>query len=205
MRQTQRNFCCDVTVLCSAECWTDHKLLKAQLRLQASTKMSQKQSRKRYAVSALRSESIQARYNEAVREEVGAGWKNEAGGLQKWETIRDGLVMAVKKTIGYEKRKQPDWFKDNETTLQKHIDKCNLLFKKWLGTQHHSDRQRYVVYTEKTGGIRSEVSQERMVSGKSKRSGDRNDERGSWTRCMERHKRHSEGKKWYAASETKSD
>ena len=29
--------------------------------------------------------------------------------------------MAVKKTLGYEKRKQPDWFKDNEL-LQKHID-----------------------------------------------------------------------------------
>ena len=141
MRQTQINFCCDVTVLRSAECWTDHKLLRAQLRLQASTKMLQKPSRKRFAVSMLRSESTQARYNEAVREEVGAGWKNESGRLQKWETFRDGLVMAAKKTLGYEKRKQPDWFKDNETILQKHIDKRNLLFNKWLGTQHHSDRQ----------------------------------------------------------------
>ena len=113
MRQTQRNFCCDVTVLRSAECWTDHKLLRAQLRLQVSTKMSQKPSRKRFAVSMLCSESTQARYNEAVREEVGAVWKNEAGRLQKWETFRDGLVMAAKKTLGYEKRKQPDWFKEN--------------------------------------------------------------------------------------------
>ena len=115
MRQTQRNFCCDVTVMHSAECWTDHKLLRAQLRLQALTKMSRKPSRKRFAVSVLRSESTQARYNEAVREEVGAGWINEAGRLQKWETFRDGLVMAVKKALGYGKRKQPDWFKDNET------------------------------------------------------------------------------------------
>ena len=72
MRQTQRNFCCDVTVLHSAECRTDHKLLRAQLRLQVSTKVSRKPSRKRFAVSALRSESTQARYNEAVKEEIGA-------------------------------------------------------------------------------------------------------------------------------------
>ena len=40
MRQAQRKFCCDVMVLRSAECWTDHKLLRAQLRLQTpSTKV----------------------------------------------------------------------------------------------------------------------------------------------------------------------
>ena len=31
MRQRQRHMCCDVTVLRTADCWTDHKLLRAQL------------------------------------------------------------------------------------------------------------------------------------------------------------------------------
>ena len=34
MRQKQRSWCCDVSVLRSADCWTDHKLLRAQMRLQ---------------------------------------------------------------------------------------------------------------------------------------------------------------------------
>ena len=33
MRQKQRSWCCDVSVLRSADCWTDHKLLCAQMRL----------------------------------------------------------------------------------------------------------------------------------------------------------------------------
>ena len=45
MRQAQKKFCCDVTVLRSAECWTDHKLLRALLRLQASAKVTQTPSR----------------------------------------------------------------------------------------------------------------------------------------------------------------
>ena len=53
-------------------------------------------------------------------------------------------MNAVESTLGHEKRNQPDWFKENETILWKHIDKLNLLFSKWLRTQHHSDRQRYV-------------------------------------------------------------
>ena len=144
MRQAQRKFCCDVTVLRSAECWTDHKLLRAQLRLRTpSTKVARVPSRKRFAVSALRSETTTARYKEAIREEIG-DWRSEATGLQKWEAIRDGLMNAAETTLGHQKRNQPDWFKENETILRKHIDKRNLLFSKWLRTQHQSDRQRYV-------------------------------------------------------------
>ena len=143
MRQAQRKLCCGVTVLQSAECWTYHKLLRAQLRLQtSSTKVVRVPSRKRFAVSALHSETTRVRYNEAIREEIG-DW-SEATGLQKWEAIRDVLVNAAETTLGHEKRNQPDWFKENETILRKHIDKCNLLFSKWLRTQHHSGRQRYV-------------------------------------------------------------
>ena len=114
------------------------------MRLQTpSTKVVRVPSRKRFAVSALRSETTRVRYNEAIREEIG-DWRSEVTGLQKWEAIRDGLVNAAETTLGHEKRNQPDWFKENETILRKHIDKRNLLFSKWLRTQHHIDRQQYV-------------------------------------------------------------
>ena len=46
--------------------------------------------------------------------------------------------------LGWERRKQPDWFPENIITLSEAISKCNRLFSKWLSTQHHRDRQRYV-------------------------------------------------------------
>ena len=109
MRRAQMKFCCDATVLHSAECWTDHKLLRAQLRLQApSTKVAQVPSRKRFVVSALCSEITQTRYNEAIKEEIGEDWQSEASGLRKWETIRDNVVNAAETTLGHERRNQSD-------------------------------------------------------------------------------------------------
>ena len=34
MRQTEGKFCRDVSVICQADCWTDHKLLRAKVALQ---------------------------------------------------------------------------------------------------------------------------------------------------------------------------
>jgi len=34
MRQSQRKYCCDVCVIRRADCWADHKLLKATVVLQ---------------------------------------------------------------------------------------------------------------------------------------------------------------------------
>ena len=55
-----------------------------------------------------------------------------------------GLRSSAEKCLGWENRKQPDWFKDSFEDLNKLIINCNLLFTKWLSTSHHSDRQRYV-------------------------------------------------------------
>ena len=50
MRQRQRQLCCDVSVMRSADSWTDHKLLRAQLKVRCPAKKSRVVTRKRYAV-----------------------------------------------------------------------------------------------------------------------------------------------------------
>ena len=58
MRQKQRSWCCDVSVLRSADCWTDHKLLHAQMKLQHFTRRKNTNIRKKHDVSALQSKEI---------------------------------------------------------------------------------------------------------------------------------------------------
>ena len=65
-------------------------------------------------------------------------------GIEKWEVIRDGFVGAAKSVLGWESRRQPDWFKENAPVLKELIDKKNLLFGRWLRSGENSDRQRYV-------------------------------------------------------------
>ncbi len=70
---------------------------------------------------------------------------DEANGEEMWETIRDAMIDAAESTLGRESRRQPDWFKDKGTLLNKLIEERNGLFQKWLRSGRNSNRQRYVV------------------------------------------------------------
>ena len=144
MRQNQRRLCCDVTVLRSADCWTDHKLLRARLQLKTPTRPAKSKTRRRYDVAALVNDSVREEYNKRIREAIVGEWKKEENGVRKWEIMRDGMMSAAESVLGWENRRQPDWFRDNITVLQQLITKRNKLFNQWLQTHHHSDRQRYV-------------------------------------------------------------
>ena len=53
MHQTQRKFCHDVSVIRRADCWTDHKLLRAKIVLQVSSSKKQGFGRYRFAAYKL--------------------------------------------------------------------------------------------------------------------------------------------------------
>ena len=64
MKQCQRHMCSDVSVLRSADCWTDHKLLRGQLRISPSVRKSRSVVRKRFPVGALKDEKVCESFNE---------------------------------------------------------------------------------------------------------------------------------------------
>ena len=105
MRKNQRRLCNDVFVMRSAECWTDHKLLKAKLMLRGPPKPKKPVKRKRFAVSRLSDEKTREQYRKCV-EEAGSGeWCSEAGGNRKQELFRDGLRSSAEKCLGWENRR----------------------------------------------------------------------------------------------------
>ena len=54
MRQRQRRLCSDVSVVRSAECWTDHNLLRAKLQLAIHHKPMPVKAKTRFAVATLK-------------------------------------------------------------------------------------------------------------------------------------------------------
>ena len=86
-----------------------------------------------------------------------SNWQGGASGAEKWKVIRDGLVSAGESVLGWETRRQPDWFKESASVLKELIEKRNMLFGKWLRSGRISDRQRY-------------VAQRRVVAGAVKRA-----------------------------------
>ncbi len=144
MRQKQKRLCTDVSVVRSAECWTDHKLLKAKLQFQIQPTSPPKKTRARYAVSRLRDAEIRAQFSKAVVDEVNREWSADVGGERKWKQLESGMKKSAEMVLGWEKRRQPDWFLDSIDQLRGLIQKRNALFARWLKTRCDRDRQSYV-------------------------------------------------------------
>ena len=88
---------------------------------------------------------MREKYSNAVLREVTTEWKQEDSGERKWRVIKEGLNKAAEVVLGQEKRRQPDWFRDNIHTLETIITKRNDLFSRWLRTCCPTDRQRCVM------------------------------------------------------------
>jgi len=59
--------CVDVSILHPADCWTDHKLLRAKLQLQAPWRVGRREFRKRYAVARLKDAMLREEYRKVVQ------------------------------------------------------------------------------------------------------------------------------------------
>ena len=134
-----------MSVLRSADCWTDHKLLCAQLKIGIAKKRVKAVTRKRFAVSGLRDAMMRERFVEKVCDIVEESWDERSSGIEMWEVIRGSMVDAAEITLGWETRNQPDWFKEKCSLLKELIHRRNLLFQRWLRSGRNSDRQRYVL------------------------------------------------------------
>ena len=123
MRQKQRRFCCDAGVICSADCWTDHKFLCAKIMLKMSPKPAAGKPRPRFAVSNLTNPAVREAYSDTALREVSREWNPEADGERKWNDIKEGMNKAAAQILGQVKRRQPDWFRDNQQAIEPLISK----------------------------------------------------------------------------------
>ncbi len=60
-----------------------------------------------------------------------------------------GQHGAAEDVLGWETRRQPDWFRESSLVLKGLIEKRNDLFGRWLKSGRNSDRQRYVAQRRK--------------------------------------------------------
>ena len=63
--------------------------------------------------------------------------KTEHEGIKNWEIMRGSMMSAADIVLGWENRRQPDWFQENITILQQQIMMQNKLFSQWLKIHHH--------------------------------------------------------------------
>ena len=144
MRQKQMSWCCDVSVLRPVDCWTDHKLLRAQMKLQCITRRKSTNTRKKFGISALPSRVISGKFSREVCKLVKDKWVDDLNGSDMWSVIRDSMKEAAQEVLGWERRKQPDWLQQNSKNLEELIVKRNRYFKIWLNSGKSTDQREYV-------------------------------------------------------------
>ena len=118
-RSAQRRHCLDVQVMRGATCWTDHKLVRAKLRLDLCC-TRRRNGRKLAPIDVERfadpliQQSFCSDVSEGLREVNLAG---ELGASSAWDRIRECLLSSAVKAVGRRRRRQPDWFVMGEHLL----------------------------------------------------------------------------------------
>ena len=102
MRQVDRRLCFDVSVLRSAECWNDHKLLQARLRLNVHRHRAKSLRKWRFAVALLRDAKICSDYYVKPFKQLSDSWVQDGDGTSKWEVLRDRLLGTTGYVVGWE-------------------------------------------------------------------------------------------------------
>ena len=136
MRQVHSRKCLDVSVMHGADCNTDHRMLRAKLvvgRRRYFRRCSGGAGVKRWNVSELMGRSVDehgrettnGRYLREVREKVEGVWDENSDVEVKWDALKNALCESAKAVLGYENRRQPDWFRESEADLRPLIAERN--------------------------------------------------------------------------------
>ena len=102
---------CNVRTLHGADCWTDHALVRAKIRMvikPAARSRTIVKLPKRLDVSKLHS----AEFQEALSEHM-----NAVAYTSSWDATKDDLYKVAKETVGIVAAKSRDWFDENDQAI----------------------------------------------------------------------------------------
>ena len=127
--QYHRRRCLDVSVMCGTDCNTDHQLLRVKLLVGRRNKFHKGRvgSRiRKFDMTKLQGRNVDDEGKETIRgvfhgkiyERVKELWKGDGSVEEKWESVKAGLCETAERVLGYETRRQPDWFRESEADLK---------------------------------------------------------------------------------------
>ena len=155
----------DVAVMRGAECNTDHRMVRMKMilgRKRAFRREPANVGVKRWDAGKLQGgcrdakgrETARGKYLNGLRERLGESWVVEGSVSENWDVLKVALCDEAEAVLGYEDRRQPDWFRESGTSLRPLLVERNRLHSLWLSTGRERDRRKH---TEARGSVRREV------------------------------------------------
>ena len=117
-----------------ADCWTDHRLVRAKLNLIVRPKVRKISSPlpKRLNVDKLKSPIIQTEFQNAINDVT----LSDQSDL--WNDFRDQIYEITSSTVGFKSRKNQDWFDDNEEGISELLHHKNQAHEKLLASSSNT-------------------------------------------------------------------
>ena len=154
LRQKDRRMCLDAAVMRGAECHMDHQLLQIKLRVhQANFNRKQLQKGRKYSVGLLHegklrdrtSDEVRKRFQQELSHKVEESWPTDGDGTveEKWSVLRDALKETAESILGYEGKKQPDWYSESADIIEpalKHRSEC---CQRWIASGQAREHSKF--------------------------------------------------------------
>ena len=127
--------------MCGADCWTDHPLIisKMKIRILPKQRPQGKPAPKRLNVSKPKRPSISAQLTHAMEERTQHIQVTDDV-EDSWTSFRDTMYAAAYETLGFTKRKHPDWFDENDEEITKLLEKKNRLHRAYISDKSSASK-----------------------------------------------------------------
>ena len=145
MRTGQKCCCRDVKVMRGANCWTDHKLVRAKLNIVVPHHAGKKGMCMPFAVHKLStSEARREEYQESLQSNLLDRPHSEDDAAERnWDALKSSIVAAAEETLGRGRRKQPEWFADSSKFLVPLIEDKNKAHQVVLHSHTRANREEF--------------------------------------------------------------
>ncbi|XP_076061594.1 uncharacterized protein LOC143037342 [Oratosquilla oratoria] len=119
-------------VMPSAECHTDHRLVRCKLKLQFKPKPKKKgNSVKKLNIDSLCREEVKAKFQADLQQKFDVSSCTDPTPDTLWENLKSAILKTSEEVLGHTKKKNKDWFDENDKEIQ------DLLAKKRAAHQAH--------------------------------------------------------------------
>ena len=126
LRAGQRMCCRDVQAMRGASCWTDHNLVRAKLRIDLPRVVAREKTAIPLSIHKFTAPAARDEYrNELERVLEEYPFDEDLSIEESWQVLKSSTVSAAEKTIGRGRKKQPEWFEENEGELEQLIEAKN--------------------------------------------------------------------------------
>ena len=127
--------------MCGADCWTDHRLIISKMNIRILPKRCPqgKPAPKRLNVGSLKKQAVSTELTETL-EERAQHIQISDNVEESWESFRNTVYVAAYETLGPTKRKNQDWFDENDEEVTKLLEEKHRLHRVLINNKSPSNQ-----------------------------------------------------------------